>query len=169
MRVCRRCFDSTRPWYAIFVKIACIGGGPAGLYLGILVKPERPVGMFQEYWKNAEATAKKWREHAPVLHEVGLPPAYVLQDGCERLPRGEYAAVFVGGAKRRIAKRRGGRVVGRYAEDFETKSGRLALVGVDMFDISYFRHTGRWWTIQHDCTLKTALKYFREPSPLWPW
>src|SRR6266542_2836018 len=26
--------------------------------LGILVKPERPVGMFQEYWKNAEATAK---------------------------------------------------------------------------------------------------------------
>ena len=68
-----------------------------------------------------------------------------------------------------IAKRRGGRVVGRYAEDFETKSGRLELVGVDMFDISYFRHTGRWWTIQHDCTLKAALKYFREPSPLWPW
>jgi acetyl-CoA synthetase/medium-chain acyl-CoA synthetase len=26
--------------------------------LGILVKPERPVGMFQEYWKNPEATAK---------------------------------------------------------------------------------------------------------------
>jgi acyl-coenzyme A synthetase/AMP-(fatty) acid ligase len=26
--------------------------------LAIRVKPERPVGMFQEYWKNAEATAK---------------------------------------------------------------------------------------------------------------
>ncbi len=26
--------------------------------LGILVKPERPVGMFQEYWKNEEATAR---------------------------------------------------------------------------------------------------------------
>jgi acetyl-CoA synthetase/medium-chain acyl-CoA synthetase len=26
--------------------------------LGILVKPERPVGMFQEYWKNPEATVK---------------------------------------------------------------------------------------------------------------
>lgn len=68
-----------------------------------------------------------------------------------------------------IAKRRGGRMGGRYAEDFETKSGRLTLVGVDLFDISYFRHTGRWWTIHHNCTLKTALKYLREPSPLWPW
>ena len=68
-----------------------------------------------------------------------------------------------------IAKRRGGRVVDRYAEDFETKSGRLTLVGADLFDISYFRHTGRWWTIYYDCTLKTALKYLQKPSPLWPW
>jgi hypothetical protein len=68
-----------------------------------------------------------------------------------------------------IAKRRGGRVLDRYAEDFETKSGRLTLVGADLFDVSYFRHTGRWWTIQYDCALKTALKFFREPSPLWPW
>lgn len=68
-----------------------------------------------------------------------------------------------------IAKRRGGRVLGSYAEDFETKSGRFTLVGVDTFDISYFRHTGRWWTIAYDCTLKTALMYFRKPSPLWPW
>ena len=68
-----------------------------------------------------------------------------------------------------IAKRRGGRVLDRYAEDFETKSGRLTLVGADRFDVSYFRHTGRWWTIQQECTLKTALQYLREPSPLWPW
>jgi len=68
-----------------------------------------------------------------------------------------------------IAKRRGGQVLDRYAEDFETKSGRLTLVGVDMFDISYFRHMGRWWTIQYDCTLKTALSYIQKASPLWPW
>ncbi len=68
-----------------------------------------------------------------------------------------------------IAKRRGGRVMNRYAEDFETKSGRLTLVGADLFDVSYFRHTDRWWTIQYDCTLKTALKYLQKPSPLWPW
>ena len=68
-----------------------------------------------------------------------------------------------------IAKRRGGRVLDKSAEDFETKSGRLMLVGVDLFDVSYFRHTGRWWTIQYDCSLKTALKYFQEPSPVWPW
>jgi hypothetical protein len=68
-----------------------------------------------------------------------------------------------------IAKRRGGRVRGRYAEDFETKSGRLTLVGVDRFDVSYFRHTGRWWTIAYECTLKTALMFFQKPGPLWPW
>jgi len=68
-----------------------------------------------------------------------------------------------------FAKRRGGRVAGRQVEDFETKSGRLTIVGVDLFDVAYFRHTGRWWTIQSVCTQKTALEYFRKPSPLWPW
>ena len=68
-----------------------------------------------------------------------------------------------------MAKRRGGRVANRYAEDFETKSGRLTLVGADQFDVSYFRHTSRWWTIQYDGTLKTALNYLQKPSPLWPW
>jgi len=68
-----------------------------------------------------------------------------------------------------ITKRRGGRVLDRYAEDFETKSGRLTLVGADLFDVSYFRHTGRWWTIQYECPLKAALQYLRKPSPLWPW
>jgi hypothetical protein len=68
-----------------------------------------------------------------------------------------------------IAKRRGGRGPGGYSEDFETKSGRLTLVGADLFDVSYFRHTGRWWTIATDRTLKESLEYFREPSPVWPW
>jgi hypothetical protein len=68
-----------------------------------------------------------------------------------------------------IAKRRGGRMAGRDAEDFETKSGRLTHVGSDLFDVSYFRHTSRWWTIHYGCTLKTALKYLQKPSPLWPW
>jgi hypothetical protein len=68
-----------------------------------------------------------------------------------------------------IAKRHGGRMLNQQVEDFETKSGRITLIGVDRFDVSYFRHTERWWTIHHDCSLKTALEYFREPSPLWPW
>jgi hypothetical protein len=68
-----------------------------------------------------------------------------------------------------IAKRRGGREFGRYIEDFETKSGRLTLVGADLFDVSYFRHTDRWSTIQTDCTLEEALRYFREDSLVWPW
>ena len=68
-----------------------------------------------------------------------------------------------------VAKRRGGRLNNRRVEDFETKSGRLTLVSVDDFDLSYFRHTGRWWTIRQDCTLKAALTFFQKPSPLWPW
>ncbi|MEP7358093.1 MAG: hypothetical protein ABI847_12690 [Anaerolineales bacterium] len=68
-----------------------------------------------------------------------------------------------------VAKRRGGKVADSIVPDFETQSGRLTLVGVDSFDVSYFRHTGRWWTIQSGCSLDTALKYFREPSMLWPW
>jgi hypothetical protein len=68
-----------------------------------------------------------------------------------------------------ITKRRGERRRGLSGEDFETKSGRLTQVGADLFDVSYFRHTGRWWTIDTDCSLKAALKYFREPSPVWPW
>lgn len=39
-----------------------------------------------------------------------------------------------------IAKRRGGRVMNRYVEDFEPESGRLTLVVADVFDVSYFRH-----------------------------
>jgi hypothetical protein len=68
-----------------------------------------------------------------------------------------------------IAKRRGGRVANRYAEDFETKSGRLTIIGADLFDVSYFRHTDRWWIIHYGCSLKIALRYLQKPSPLWPW
>jgi hypothetical protein len=68
-----------------------------------------------------------------------------------------------------IAKRQGGIIAKRREEDFETKSGRLTLVGADSFDISYFRHTDKWFTISRDCTLKEALTYFQKPGPVWPW
>jgi hypothetical protein len=68
-----------------------------------------------------------------------------------------------------IAKRQGGIVMKQHREDFETKHGRLTLIGVDTFDVSYFRYTGKWWTIDQDLTLKQALAYFRKSSPVWPW
>ncbi len=67
------------------------------------------------------------------------------------------------------ATRYSGRVSGREVEGFVTRSGRLTLVGVDRFDIAYFRPTGRWWTIARARDLKTALEYFKTPSPLWTW
>ncbi len=43
-----------------------------------------------------------------------------------------------------IAKRRGGRGPGdQYEDDFETKSGRLTLVGADLFEVSYFPSYGQ--------------------------
>ena len=42
------------------MKIACIGGGPAGLYLGILVKrsaPEHEVAIFE---RNRPADKSVW-------------------------------------------------------------------------------------------------------------
>ena len=68
-----------------------------------------------------------------------------------------------------IAKRRGGQVMDQDLPEFETRSGRLTLVGANLFDLAYFRHTDRWWTIAHNCTWKTVVKHLREPSPLWPW
>jgi hypothetical protein len=68
-----------------------------------------------------------------------------------------------------LVKRRGGVLGNKRIEEFVTKSGRLTLTGVEAFDIAYFRHTGRWWTILQGCTLEAALRCFRKPGPLWPW
>src|SRR5207249_11941730 len=35
--------------------------------LAVRVRPARPVGMFQEYWRNPEATAKRSEEHTSEL------------------------------------------------------------------------------------------------------
>jgi hypothetical protein len=68
-----------------------------------------------------------------------------------------------------IARRRGGQVMEQDVPEFETRSGRLTLVGDNLFDLAYFRHTGRWWTIMQNCLWKTVGKFLQEPSPLWPW
>jgi hypothetical protein len=45
---------------------------------------------------DAAATDELWSEWAPVVREHGYRPAYVLQNGCERVPS-DAAAVFTGG------------------------------------------------------------------------
>lgn len=111
------------------------------------------------------------KEKLDQIIERHMKPAIVKRQG-HRAAFGDVQELYTkwhGDSLILIAKRRGGRIMGRTAEDFETKSGRLTLVGVDLFDVSFFRHTGRWWTILYDCSLKTALDFFRKPSPVWPW
>ena len=43
------------------------------------------------------------------------------------------------------------------APEFDAPFARLEYVGRDRFDISYFRHTGRWWTVFRGVTLAEAL------------
>lgn len=45
---------------------------------------------------DADATDRLWHTWAPLLDELGLPKAYVLQDGCRRIAH-TADAVFVGG------------------------------------------------------------------------
>lgn len=46
---------------------------------------------------DAEKTLARWHKHYQPLHQVGLPLAYVAQDGLERLPRVDFQALFIGG------------------------------------------------------------------------
>ncbi len=46
----------------------------------------------------------------------------------------------------------------RYSErEFVAPYARLAYVGRDCFDLSYFRHTGQWWPVDHGASLEEAL------------
>ena len=46
----------------------------------------------------------------------------------------------------------------RYTEPaFTAPFARLEYVGRDRFDLSYFRHTERWWPVDHGVTLDEAL------------
>ena len=41
--------------------------------------------------------------------------------------------------------------------EFDSPFARLEYVSRNRFDLSYFRHTGRWWTVYRDVSLAEAL------------
>lgn len=47
---------------------------------------------------DANATERRWLEYAPAMRAVGLPMAYVAQDGMESLPCVAYDSLFIGGS-----------------------------------------------------------------------
>ena len=44
---------------------------------------------------------------------------------------------------------------------FEIGFARLEFMGRNRFDLSYFRHTGKWWTVYSGLTVDEALKLIR--------
>ncbi len=44
-----------------------------------------------------------------------------------------------------------------FEPEFDSPFARLEYVSRDRFDLSYFRHTGRWWTVYRGVSLAEAL------------
>ena len=51
---------------------------------------------------------------------------------------------------------------------FDAPFARLEYVGEDRFDLSYFRHTGQWWTVYCGVPLAEALRLFETEGIFHP-
>lgn len=47
---------------------------------------------------NADETARRWQRYAPAMRGIGLPLAYVAQDGMTALPGVDFDCLFIGGS-----------------------------------------------------------------------
>ncbi len=47
---------------------------------------------------DASGTWQRWNYYAPQMRSLGLPLAYVAQDGLEHLPEVDFACLFIGGS-----------------------------------------------------------------------
>ena len=56
----------------------------------------------------------------------------------------------------------------RTAPFFEIGFARLEFVGDDRFDLAYFRHTGKWWSVYSALTLDEALDLVKSEGIFQP-
>lgn len=56
----------------------------------------------------------------------------------------------------------------RPEDGFVTRSARMTMTGVGRFELSFFRHTGRWFPIRHDLTVSECLKEIEDNEVFWP-
>lgn len=52
--------------------------------------------------------------------------------------------------------------------EFDRPFARLEYVSRDRFDLSYFRHTGQWWTVYRDVSLAEALSLLESEGIFHP-
>jgi hypothetical protein len=56
----------------------------------------------------------------------------------------------------------------RPADDFVVRHARMTLTGLGRFDLAYFRHTDRWFTVYRGLTTVECFKEIEENEIFWP-
>lgn len=56
----------------------------------------------------------------------------------------------------------------KITDEFEDKFVRLKIIKENEFDISYLRHTGKWFEIAYDLTLNECLEMIEDTPTLHP-
>jgi hypothetical protein len=53
-------------------------------------------------------------------------------------------------------------------DDFVVRSTRMTMTGFGRFELAYFRHTGRWFTVFRGLTAEQCFKEVEETELFWP-
>ena len=53
-------------------------------------------------------------------------------------------------------------------DDFVVRHTRMTLTGFGRFDLAYFRHTGRWFTVYHGLTAAECFREIEANEIFWP-
>ena len=56
----------------------------------------------------------------------------------------------------------------RLEDDFVVRSARLTMTGFGRFDLAYFRHTGRWFTVDRGLTVAECVREIENNEVFWP-
>jgi hypothetical protein len=56
----------------------------------------------------------------------------------------------------------------RPEDDFVVRHTRMTLTGFGRFDLAYFRHTGRWFTVFAGLTAAECFREIEENEVFWP-
>jgi len=56
----------------------------------------------------------------------------------------------------------------RPEEDFVVRQTRMTLTGFGRFDLAYFRHTGKWFTVYRGLTADECFQEIEQNGVFWP-
>lgn len=73
-----------------------------------------------------------------------------------------------GGKYRFIQRFRSDHPENAHDPEFDAPFARIGYAGRDRFDLSYFRHTGQWWTVYRGVSLAEALSILETEGVFFP-